>query len=512
LQAWFAEQRANNPGAPDMVEVLARFRELGSYCGDEFVVAVAGSTAEGHPNVLLLTETRDEAGLRAAIRDNLQRLSSQAGTEIPVVLVDDPAAIPAREGKALYVLVAGGRAAASDSTAEIVRLAGLQPGAPSAFAGTPFHAQIARCYRDGVTWLFAADVEHLTSRGTGATGDGHGEQIASDLGLRDVQFVIFEHKRIAEQSQMRGVVAFSRDRRGVPAWLGAAAPMGALEFVSPNAYAVGCVLAKEPVQIADEVLAVLRTRDPEGFGKLTDFESTHGLSLRNDLAAPLGGEFLVAVDGPILPKPAWKLVVLVEDQARLEQAIGKLVTEANTHLAAEGKPTLALATTTEDGVTFTSLTSTDGAVELHSTFWDGYWLVAGSRVILKDALRTKQSGLSLPTSAQFRASLPADGAQHYSALGFINASTLGSAIASAVPGTTDAGAQAGLGELKKMLAETSTMALCVTAERDRILITSTGIDLMNPGRLLEGLAAMQMSAPHQRQAPEGEHAPKGAEI
>ncbi len=49
LRAWFDEQRADNPDAPDFVEVLARFRELGSYCGDEFVVAVAGD-ARGRPS------------------------------------------------------------------------------------------------------------------------------------------------------------------------------------------------------------------------------------------------------------------------------------------------------------------------------------------------------------------------------------------------------------------------------------------------------------------------------
>ena len=61
-----------------------------------------------------------------------------------------------------------------------------------------------------------------------------------------MQLVIFEHKRIASQGQLRGVLGFDRERRGVPAWLGAPAPMGALEFVSPNAYAVGCILTKEP--------------------------------------------------------------------------------------------------------------------------------------------------------------------------------------------------------------------------------------------------------------------------
>jgi hypothetical protein len=37
------------------------------------------------------------------------------------------------------------------------------------------------------------------------------------------------------------------------------------------------------------------------------------LNLRNDIAAPLGGEYAFAIDGPILPVPSWKLVFQVND-------------------------------------------------------------------------------------------------------------------------------------------------------------------------------------------------------
>ena len=106
--------------------------------------------------------------------------------------------------------------------------------------------------------------------------------------------------------------------------------------------------------------------------------------------------------------------------------------------------------------------------------------------------------MSLPSTAVFRNALPVDGQQHYSALGFVNASTLGSAIASAVPGSTDPNAQVGLAELRTLLSEASAMALCVTAERDRILITSTGIDLLNPSRALSFLSTLQPPAPGPR--------------
>lgn len=486
LRSWFDQHRQSNPNAPDIGEVLTRFRELGALVGSEIVLAVSGMPGAGQPTVLLLAETSDEAGLVAAIREDLQRLRSQCGEEIPVVVVEDPAAIPAQTGKALYVLVRGGLVAATDSTAEVVRLGA---GAPGSAPSTPFFAQIARCYQDGVTWLFAADAERMTAKA--AAESGAESQIAEELGLRDMQIVLFEHKRIASQGQLRGVLGFSRERRGVPAWLGAPAPMGSLEFVSPNAYAVGCILSRDPQQIADEVLASLQKHDPEGFAKLGTFESEHGFSLREDLAAPLGGEMLVAIDGPVLPRPAWKLVVAADDPGRLQGAIVKLVAEANTHLLAEGKPTLALATASEGGLALSTLTSSDGTLELYWTYWDGYWIVAAQKTLVREAVSIRQSGLSLPTTAAFRSALPVDGQQHYSALGFVNASSLGSALASAVPQGTTPNAQAGLGELRKLLSEASAMTLCVTAERDRILITSTGIDLLNPSRALSFLSSLK---------------------
>jgi len=494
LRSFFDQQRTQNPDAPNFMELLDRFRELGSFCGDEFVIGVGGAAGEGHPSVVLLAETGNEAGLAAAIRSDLQLLTSQSGKEIPVVVADDPAKISALPGKGLIVLVAGGRIVASDSPAEVARIAALAGEQTAGFTATPFYGQIARCYRDGVTWLFAADAEQLTSRSGAATAGASTEGIAEDLGFKDVQYVLFEHKRISSQSQLRGVITFSRDRRGVPAWLGAPAPMGALEFVSPGAYAVGCILAKEPTQIADEILAAIRKHDPEGFGKLVSFESEQGLSLRDDLAAPLGGEFLVAIDGPILPKPAWKVVVLVEDPARLQHAIEKIVVSTNTRLAAEGKPPLTLDSTGEGRVTFFTLASTDGVLDLHYTFRDGYWLIAGDRVILKEALRTRASGISLPATAEFRNALPADGQSQYSALGFVNARSLGGAIASAMPNSTAQDGNPTLGEVRKMLAESSAMAFCVTAERDRILVTGTGLDILNPSGMLSMLSTLQPRA------------------
>jgi membrane-associated phospholipid phosphatase len=56
-------------------------------------------------------------------------------------------------------------------------------------------------------------------------------------------------------------------------------------------------------------------------------QKNHGLNLRNDIAAPLGGEYAFAIDGPVFPTPSWKLVFQVNDPARLQQTFEQVVTE-----------------------------------------------------------------------------------------------------------------------------------------------------------------------------------------
>jgi hypothetical protein len=492
LAQWLATYRQSNPHAPDLTEVLSRFRALGAGIGDEVVIGVAGAPAGAAARVVLLAEVRDQTGLRAAIELDLQRVRSECGEEIPVVLVTDPASLSAATSRGLFVWVGANVAVASSDAAEIVRLAGGT--SPSGFAATPFFAQLARSYSSGVTWLVAADLARVTAVGKAGHAGDTGAQVAADLGLTDVQYLLVEHKRTETQSQLRGVLTFAQDRRGVPAWLGAPAPMGSLEFISPNAYVAACVLAKEPREIADEVMSVLRQRDPEGFGKLLAFEQDHSVNLRDDLAGPLGGEFLFAIDGPVLPAPAWRAVVLVEDQARLQATIGTLLAEANRQLAAEGRPGMSIEESTDGGVTFYRVSGGGQTSELHYTFADGYWLLAPDRLALKDALRTRQSGLTLASSAEFRRALPVDGQEQYSGLVYVNSGTLGSALASAVQAGAAAAGQPDLAELKDLLAKQSIMAFCVTAERDRIVVTGTGLDLLNPGPVLEAMARAQLSS------------------
>src|SRR5690348_669810 len=114
-----------------------------------------------------------------------------------------------------------------------------QPGS-GAFAKTAFYQRIADAYRAGAGWLFCADMEQIlpqsvkeNNRRAGG-GEAH-DEVLSRMGVYDVQHLLVERKEVGGKTENRAVVTFDQPRRGMAAWLAAPAPMGALDFISPDA-------------------------------------------------------------------------------------------------------------------------------------------------------------------------------------------------------------------------------------------------------------------------------------
>jgi hypothetical protein len=201
----------------------------------------------------------------------------------------------------------------------------------------------------------------------------------------------------------------------VASWLAEPAPVGALDFVSPSAHlAVGGVL-KEPAAMLDDLLALVEATGHEGadsehslLRKLADFESEHGLSLREDLAATLGGDFAFAFDGPWLPMPSWKLVLEVNDAGRLQSTLVTLVEEWNrgprrdlrSGAPSDGQevPTLTLSQEASTDTSYYDLQTSAGAGLAHFLFVDGYLVVGPSRALLVEAVAQRAAGVTLVAS------------------------------------------------------------------------------------------------------------------
>ena len=73
----------------------------------------------------------------------------------------------------------------------------------------------------------------------------------------------------------------------------------------------------------------------DGSTKIAQGESELKIQFHRDLADTLGGEFTIALDGPILPTPSWKIVAEVKDPGRLQSTIQQLVTDINDHVKGE---------------------------------------------------------------------------------------------------------------------------------------------------------------------------------
>ncbi|HEV2904027.1 MAG TPA: hypothetical protein VGW32_03220, partial [Pyrinomonadaceae bacterium] len=144
----------------------------------------------------------------------------------------------------------------------------------------------------------------------------------------------------------------------------------------------------------------------------------------SDIAAPLGGEYAFAIDGPILPTPSWKLVIQVNDPARLQQTLERVVVEINEEAAKEGKKGLAWERADSGGRTFYTLKSQDFGVEVNYLFVNGYMIAGPTRALLEQALRFNESGSTLKNSAKFTAGLPADGNVNFSAFVYHNLAPL----------------------------------------------------------------------------------------
>ena len=339
--------------------------------------------------------------------------------------------------KPIYVWIAGDILVASP---KLDQLQSLAKSSASGFASTPFYARVADVYREGAGLVVAADLEKIIAHTRGlrriAVGDNH-EQALNQLGVFNLKSFVLDQKDTDGKTHTRAVLSFNQADHGITSWLAQPAPMGSLEYISPDANLVAGFVVKNPSALVDDLLGVLDTVSPDLKKHLSQLQTDHGLDVRKDFAAPLGGEYAFAIDGPILPTPSWKLIFEVNDPAHLQQTLERVVEEINKQAAKEGKKGLTLEHSDSGGRTFYTLKSMDfGLIEVNYTFNKGYMIVGPSRALIEQALQYHDSGTSLNRSAKFTAGLPADGNANFSALIYHNLAPLVQPFANQIGSST----------------------------------------------------------------------------
>ena len=428
LRDWFASRReARGPG---MNQAIATIKDFGDQLGEEIAVG-AGLNDQGQPSEpVLLAQLKNPGGFRAFVDSEVQKLAAN-GKAPQVQWIDDPrtAQAAAATDRQLYVWINGDIMVASP------KLEGLQAIARggSNFSSTPFYSRIAGVYQEGAGIVVAADLERIIAHTRGvrrlAMGDQH-EQALSQLGVFNMKSFVLDQKDSNGKTHTRAVLAYDPADHGITSWLAAPAPMRSLEYISPDANLVAGFVVKNPSAVVDDLLAVIGKVSPDMNKQLDDLQKNHGLDLRSDFAAPLGGEYAFAIDGPILPTPSWKLVFQVNDPVHLQQTFERVVEEINKQAAKDGKQGLSLDRSELNGRTFYTLRSKDfGAVEVNYVLTDGFMIAGPTRALVDQALRFRESGKTLLHSPQFMAGLPADGNVNFSAIIYHNLAPLAQPLA-----------------------------------------------------------------------------------
>jgi ferric-dicitrate binding protein FerR (iron transport regulator) len=428
LREWWAREQEKRQGRHGVNELINQVKAFGSYLGDEIVIS-ATLGEKGEPDApLVLAEINNPAGFRTYVEGQLARVGGEA--KPAVRFIEDPlkaAAAPAQEKKGdLYVWLREDLLVASPRLDQVSRIAGLIP-APeqNGFSASPFRAQIAELYRDGAGLIIAADLQRLLAHRPRAKAGASEESAAAaaavtQLGLNNLRYFIAEVKEKDGQSSNRALLTFNESPRGITSWLAAPGPMGALEFISPDATAVAAFVVERPISLVEDLLGALRTAQPQAWEDLQRLEAESGINLRDDFAAPLGGEFAFAIDGPLLPLPSWKTVIEVYDQARLQESFTRTVARLNEWAASQGKAGFRLDSATSGERTFYTLKSLDFGVEASFTDAYGYLIAGANRALVERALQYRDSGVTLHASPKFKATLPEDKQANFSAMFYYN--------------------------------------------------------------------------------------------
>ena len=460
---------------------IDKIHEFMQYIGNELVVS--GTVTQQGPSFFVVAEVK-KPGLKVF----LQSLLSQFGGQNPPVRVLSPqellTAKAARSSKQSFVLVRPDFVVFSSDLASLKKINTQITAHTGTFATTPFGQRLNQAYHDGTGIVLGADVQQLLSLAPKGTDKDQG--VVQKAGFGDAKFLIVEYKSDGGQSFSSGELSFNGQRQGIAAWLAPPAPIAGLDFVSPSAGSASGILTKSPLQIFDELKDIVTAMNPMAQTQLDQMNSELKINLRDDLISKLQGEFSFALDGPLMPDPAWKAMIKVSDPAGLQQTIGKLVAAMN---AKAGKDkSIRVEQKTDKGLTYHIFTFAKGEKrqEVAYTFADGYLVAGSSRTLVGEAIQIHRGGTSLLKSSDFRTSLPLNRPE-CSAVGYQNSAALFKTMEQQ-PSAKDKDLAQALQLMKMFSMGNKIVTTCVYGEPTAIRMASNSAAVLGAMMILPGAA------------------------
>ncbi|MGA7239175.1 MAG: FecR domain-containing protein [Bryobacteraceae bacterium] len=359
-------------------------------------------------------------GRTAAVIEKLRAASEYLGGEIAVAAVpnsDGPVFLSEikRPGFAEFIKQAGIPAAEQERNGLVLfgaphaveQLSGVLDSANGAIQSTDFYRRVEDAYHQGAGFLVCAN---LGARAGMAHAASSGSPV---LAGSNAESLIFNETQINGAMEARVSLDFNGPRTGIAASLASPAPMGSLDYVSPEASAAVAAVVPSSGVIVDQLKLIA----PRELG-----------AVREALAGSLGGEFAIAIDGPLMPVPSWKLIAEVYDPAAAQAALQQAVAGYANDPANAGHKPLVTAQETFEGRTFYTIAVPDAGplLEFHYTFTDGYMIAGPSRAVVARALQIKNSTNSLMHSSKVIAMMPRD---HYTNFSLVFYQNVAPAIA-----------------------------------------------------------------------------------
>ncbi len=475
LREWWQQQAASRNGELD--RALTQISSISQYLGDEIVIAVGSPAPHQYSKPVFLADIR-QSGLGEYLKQNVP---AQADLRI----VSGSAPVTSSGANSLFVSLDNNVVIASPDVAELQSVArAVANPAAGQFLSTGFYSRIAHSYSIGAGYLLAVDMEQMIAKSVATPKE-------VPPGFSNAQYLVLERREAAGDTETRASLAFAGARQGIASWLGAPGPMGSLDFVSPDANLAVAIVMKTPLTIVQELIGYASQNDAHAAQNLSDMQSQLGVSLADDIAAPLGGDVTFAIDGPLLPVPAWKLAVEVYDPSHLQQTISTLIDHFNQRANSQtGK--IELRTEQVNSRTFYSLRSDKASgLSAYYTFVDGYLLAGPSEANLLQAIDNRENGYTLATSSAFRNQLPGDSYTNFSAIVYHNA---GKSLSSAAEQLRTSGNLSATQQraLAALAVAGAPGLICVYGEPDRIVAATKGSFL---GFNLGTLAGIEQGKP-----------------
>jgi hypothetical protein len=478
LQQWWAGGKNRNTAELD--SLVGKLHDVSQYLGDEIVVV--GTRQNKNSGFAILADVK-KSGLDDLLKSQVASSSSNGRF---VVMDEDAlnrASIPAKEQGTGYALIRSHEAVLSNSLATLKQVnAQLNAGA-SGFAAGDFGRQIGAAYSRGAGIFLAADLHQMMGDKLELMRANQKSKDAIEKsGMEAVRYLIAEHRELNGLPQNHLNLQFAGTRQRVASWLAAPAPIGSLDFVTPNALFAVALLSKDPKAIADDIMTMT---EPEGSTQNTKWSQADEklqISVRDDLAANLGGDFMLSLDGPVLPTPSWKAVIEVHDSARLEQTLERLTAAIRNQNQGQGAHSIVIESSQVGAQSYYAVRDvTSGITIAQYTFASGFMIVAPNRALLVEALQTHGSGNSLSHAAAFRALLPKDENGNYSAIAYQN---LGPALTPLLSQLSGKSANA----IRQLAADSRPTAICAWGKDNRIEAASDsrifGFDFLTLGTLV----------------------------